>query len=95
MFIGTGHEPYSQENQAPKRDITGLQSATVLTLGHHDRPMMPGPKYGYFNAHICCTSNNSNSVLPDAEQWPSARAPWRAPPIGTSTVYELLHRNGS
>lgn len=58
-------------------------------------PMMPGPKYGYFNDHVCCTSNKSNSVSPVAVHSRSERAPWRAPPIGTTTVYELLHRYGS
>jgi len=32
---------------------------------------MPGPKYGYFNAHVCRTSITPNSVFPVAVHLPS------------------------
>jgi hypothetical protein len=39
--------------------------------------------------------NPSYLCSPVTERLLSVRALWRAPPIGITTVYELLHRNGS
>lgn len=37
-----------QENQAPKRDITGLQSAQAHTLSRHERPDDAWPEIWIF-----------------------------------------------
>lgn len=101
----TVHEKYFCTLALYRRtDFQENQTQSVISLGYNQpeltrtaitTPMMPGPKYGYFYAYVCCTSNNSNSVFPVAVHLRSERAPWRALPIGTMTVYELFHRYGS
>lgn len=78
----------------PQRDITGLQSAE----GHTQPSRTPDdawPEIWIFQCPRLLHLQQIQLYLPVAVHSRCERAPWRAPPKGTTTVYELLHRYGS
>ena len=54
-----------------------------------------GPEIWIFQCPALLHLNPSYLCSPDTELLLSGPVPWRVPPIGISTVYELLHRDGS